>query len=283
MKIAVSNIAWSPDEDTSMYEFLSERRLALEIAPTRIIPWDDSDTLGRMAGPYDRIRDAANWAKNLYAKYGLNVVSMQSILNGVKANMFGKADEQRFLIDYMKSAIDFAAAVKCRNLVFGCPLNRRIPDEYPLDRAGKVAIDFFSEITMYAAQQGTCVSIEANPTIYNTNFINYTSQAFDLVRCIAREVGKNASKAFKVNLDMGTILTNDENIYELLTEDNIELINHVHFSEPNLRVLRQRKEHFEIVRLLEEAGYDRYISLEMRMPENQEELLEAIDYIKSMQ
>ena len=62
--------------------------------------------------------DAANWAKNLYAKYGLNVVSMQSILNGVKANMFGKADEQRFLIDYMKSAIDFAAAVKCRNLVF---------------------------------------------------------------------------------------------------------------------------------------------------------------------
>lgn len=82
---------------------------------------------------------------------------------------------------------------------------------------------------------------------------------------------------------MGTILTNGENIYELLTEDNIELINHVHFSEPNLRVLRQRKEHFEIVRLLEEAGYDRYISLEMRMPENQEELLEAIEYIKSMQ
>ena len=91
MKIAVSNIAWSPDEDTGMYEFLSERRLALEIAPTRIIPWDDSDTLGRMAGPYDRIRDAANWAKNLYAKYGLNVVSMQSILNGVKANKIGRA------------------------------------------------------------------------------------------------------------------------------------------------------------------------------------------------
>ena len=282
MKVAVSNIAWSPDEDSSMYEFLSERRLALEIAPTRIIPWDDSNTLGRMAGPYDRIRDAANWAKNLYAKYGLNVVSMQSILNGVKANMFGKEDERRFLIDYMKSAIDFAAAVKCRNLVFGCPLNRRIPDEYPLEKAGKVAIDFFSEITMYAAQQGTCVSIEANPTIYNTNFINYTSQAFDLVRCIAREVGKNASKAFKVNLDMGTILTNGENIYELLTEDNIELINHVHFSEPNLRVLRQRNEHREVIRLLEEAGYDRYISLEMRMPENPDELFEAIEYLDSL-
>ena len=142
MKVAVSNIAWSPAEDISMYEFLSERRLALEIAPTRIIPWEDSDTLGRMAGPYDRIRDVANWAKNLYAKYGLHVVSMQSILNGVKANMFGKTDEKRFLINYLKSAIDFAAAVKCRNLVFGCPLNRRIPDNCPLEKAGKVAVDF---------------------------------------------------------------------------------------------------------------------------------------------
>ncbi|MBR2696645.1 MAG: sugar phosphate isomerase/epimerase [Parasporobacterium sp.] len=283
MKFAVSNIAWSPDEDTSMYEYLCEQRLALEIAPTRIIPWDDSNTLGRMAGPYDRIRDAANWAKNLYAKYGLNVVSMQSILNGVKANMYGKQEERRFLTDYMKSAIDFAAAVKCRNLVFGCPLNRRIPDGFPLPEAGKVAIDFFSEVAMYAAQQGTCVSIEANPAIYNTNFINYTSQAFDLVRCIAREVGRNASKAFRVNFDVGTVITNGENIFELLTDDNIALINHVHFSEPNLRVIRQRKEHFDIIRLLEEAGYDRYISLEMRMPEQQSELIEAIEYIKKMQ
>ena len=282
MKFSVSNIAWSPDEDAGMYELLGELRFVLEIAPTRIIPWEDSDTLGRMAGPYDRIRDAANWAKDLYTKYGLNVVSMQSILNGVKANIFGKEKERRFLTEYMKSAIDFAAAVKCRNLVFGCPLNRKIPDGYPLTEAGKVSIDFFCEVAMYAAQQGTCVSIEANPAIYNTNFINYTSQAFDLVRCISREVGRNASKAFRVNFDLGTILTNGENIYELLTEDNIPLINHVHFSEPNLRVIRARREHTEVIRLLEEAGYDRYVSLEMRMPENPEELVEAVEYLNSL-
>lgn len=283
MKFAVSNIAWSPDEDMTMYQVLGEKRLALEIAPTRIIPWEDSDTLGRMAGPYDHIRDAANWAKNLYAKYGLNIVSMQSILNGVKANMFGKEEERKFLMEYLKSAIDFASAIRCPNLVFGCPLNRRIPDGYILSEAGKISIDFFSEVAMYAAQQGTCVSIEPNPAIYNTNFINYTAQAFDLVRCIAREVGKNASRAFKVNFDLGTVFTNSENIYEILTEDNIALINHVHFSEPNLRVLKKRKEHFEVIRLLEEAGYNRYISLEMRMPERPEELTEAIEYLELLQ
>lgn len=282
MKFSVSNIAWSPDEDAGMYELLGEKRFALEIAPTRIIPWEDSETLGRMAGPYDRIRDAANWSKNLYDKYGINVVSMQSILNGVKASVYGQEKERRFLVEYMKKAIDFAQAVKSRNLVFGCPLNRRIPDGFPLEDAGKVAIDFFSEVAMYAAQQGTCVSIEANPAVYNTNFINYTSQAFDLVRCIAREVGKNAAKGFKVNFDLGTVLTNGENIYELLTEENIAMINHVHFSEPNLRVIRERREHREVIRLLEDAGYDRYVSLEMRMPENQNELFEAIDYLDSL-
>ena len=282
MKFAVSNIAWSPDEDLIMYEKLCDLRLGLEIAPTRIIPWDASSTLGRMAGPYDRIREAANWAKNLYTQYGISIVSMQSILNGVKANIFGRPEERRFLLNYLKSAVDFAAAIQCRNLVFGCPLNRCIPDDYPLEEAGKVAIDFFSEITMYAAQQGPTIAIEANPVTYNTNFINYTSQAFDLVRCIAREVGKNASRGLKVNLDLGAILTNGENIYELLTDENIPLINHVHFSEPNLRVIRERKEHTEVIRLLDDAGYDRYISLEMRMPENPRELDEAIDYLRSL-
>ena len=29
MKFAVSNIAWSPDEDEQIYEYMSERRMAL--------------------------------------------------------------------------------------------------------------------------------------------------------------------------------------------------------------------------------------------------------------
>ena len=283
MKFAVSNIAWSPAEDSSMYELLSEERLALEIAPTRIFPRGDSGSSGRMEGPYDRIREAADWAKDLYSKYGIRVVSMQSVLNGVKANMFGSKEENRFLRNYLKSAVDFAAAVQCGNLVFGCPLNRRIPDEYPTENAGKAAVSFFGELAVYAAQQGTCISMEANPAAYHTDFINYTAQAFDLVRCVAREAGKEASSAFKVNLDLSTILMNGEDIYELLTEENIALVNHVHFSEPHLRVIRQRREHSEIIRLLEDAGYDRYISLEMRMPEDPKELRESVEYIKSLQ
>ena len=182
----------------------------------------------------------------------------------------------------MKKAIDFAVALKCKNIVFGCPKNRNIPDGYDLALAGKVSVNFFSELTMYAAQRGTCIAIEANPSIYNTNFINYTSQAFELVRYIGKEVGKNASKAFKVNLDLGAILANGENIYELLTEKNIPLINHVHYSEPNLKMLRQREEHREIKRILDENGYENYISIEMRMPERSRDVLTAVEYLRSL-
>lgn len=282
MKYAISNIAWSPEEDERMYAFLGDRRMGLEIAPTRIFPWEQSDMLGRLAGPYDHIQEAAAWAKDVYNYYGVKIVSMQSVLNGMEASIFGTETETRLLVQYMKHAIDFAVAMKCKNIVFGCPLNRNIPDGYDLATAGKVSVSFFSELTMYAAQRGTCIAIEANPAIYNTNFINYTSQAFELVRYISKEVGKNASKAIKVNFDLGAVLANGENIYELLTEKNIPLINHVHYSEPNLKMLRQREEHKEIKRILDENGYENYLSIEMRMPERSRDVLTAIEYLRSL-
>ena len=282
MKYAISNIAWSPEEDERMYEFLGDRRMGLEIAPTRIFPWEESDMLGRLVGPYDRVREAGSWAKDLYNYFGVKTVSMQSILNGIDYNIFGEEMENRSLVQYMKKAIDFAVAVKCKNLVFGCPLNRKIPDGYDLAKAGKVSVGFFSELTMYAAQRDVVLAIEANPSIYNTNFINYTSQAFELVRYIGKEVGKNASKSIRVNLDLGAILANGENIYELLTEKNIPLINHVHYSEPNLKMLRQREEHREIKRILDENGYENYISIEMRMPERSRDVLTAVEYLRSL-
>lgn len=282
MKYAISNIAWSPEEDEMMYDYLSERRMGLEIAPSRIYPWKKSDSTGRTVGPYDHAREAQDWARDMYNYYGIKIVSMQSVLNGIQANIFGSDRENRSLILYMKKAIDFAFALKCKNLVFGCPINRNIPDGYDMVKAGQVASAFFAELTMYAAQRGVVIAIEANPVNYNTNFINFTSQAFDLVRFISKEVGKNASAFFKVNLDLGAIVTNGESVYELLNDKTIPLINHVHYSEPNLKMLRQREEHKAIKKMLEDNGYDNYISVEMRMPERTKDVLTAIEYLRSL-
>ena len=84
--------------------------------------------------------------------------------------------------------------------MFGCPRNRNIEGEYDPD----VATDFFRTIGDYAASRGTTIGMEANPPIYNTNFINDTISAIKLIE----QVG---SDGFKLNLDLGTVIQNGEN------------------------------------------------------------------------
>ena len=73
MKLSVSNIAWSSENDASMYNALKDIGFnGLEIAPTRIF----------VDAPYDNITAAAEWSRNIYKNYGLSISSMQSIWYG---------------------------------------------------------------------------------------------------------------------------------------------------------------------------------------------------------
>ena len=97
----------------------------LEIAPTRIFP----------EAPYERLEEAGNWAAALQEQHGFVVPSMQSIWFGRQEKLFGTAEERRILLEYTKKAVDFAEAVGCRNLVFGCPRNRAVPEGATADGA----------------------------------------------------------------------------------------------------------------------------------------------------
>ncbi len=256
MKLAISNIAWKKEEDEKVYKILNELNYsAIEIAPTRILP----------VNPYEKLELARAWADELNNKYNLKVASMQSILYGKTEKLFGDKSERDILKGYIKAGIDFAAVIGCRNLVFGSPKNRIIENisEY------EIAIEFFGELGHYASSRNTTLSIEPNPILYGTNFINYTEEAFNIVK----QVGSNG---FKVNLDFGTIIANEENIESLA--DNIGLINHIHISEPNLNLIVERTQHRELFSLLKKCNYDKYVSIEMKQCEIKE-LQNVLSYI----
>lgn len=258
MNLAVSNIAWDINTDNEMYTFLKENGFdGLEIAPTRIFP--DS--------PYDNISGAEKFARLLHDENGLKIVSMQSILFGRTENIFGTEEEYSILVNYMKKAIDFAAALKCENLVFGCPKNRQMGDK---SRYG-IAVKFFSEIGEYAKSKGTTVSIEANPSIYGTDFVNTTEQAVQLIKDVSPSI-------LGLNLDFGTIIQNGEDVGAL----NLEFVNHVHISEPQLAPITRRAEHEILLRRLSENGYKKYISIEMKNSGNLNNIKEAISYIRRL-
>ena len=190
MKLSISNIGWDAKQDEAVYRLMGAYGFSgLEIAPTRIFP----------EAPYSQWEAAKRWSENLKAQYGFGVSSMQSIWYGRQEKLFGNEEERQVLLAYTKEAIDFAAAVGCGNLVFGCPRNRNVPEGIRPEQVEEIACSFFHELGEYAYSKGTALSIEANPPIYHTNYINDTRAALDLVE-------KVGSRGFLLNLDVGTVV-----------------------------------------------------------------------------
>ena len=264
MKLSISNIAWNAEKDSSVYALIKEYDFTgLEIAPTRIFPKE----------PYGQLDVAKRWLEELNRVYGFCVPSMQSIWFGKTENIFTSEDERACLIQYTKKAIDFAETIGCKNLVFGCPRNRTIPENMEQVEAYNIAVEFFKELGDFAVLHNTVIGMEANPSIYNTNFINTTASALELISAVD-------SKGFRLNLDVGTMIYNNESV-EILA-DKIHLINHVHISEPYLKPIQKRELHKELITMLSNADYNGYISIEMGKNDDMDVLKDTMCYIKDI-
>lgn len=260
MKISASNIGWKKEFDNEMYAWMSEQGIAgLEIAPTRIFS----------EAPYDRLTEAKAWAEEIKRTYGMIISSMQSIWFGRTENIFASADERQALLEYTKKAMDFAKSVGCNNLVFGCPRNRSFTEGTDLS----VADEFFGILGEYAASCGTVLAMEANPPMYNTNFCNTTPEAFELVERISKA-------GFMINLDMGTIIANQEDINYLV--GRVSQINHVHISEPGLALIEERDLHGKLFEILKAEEYKGFVSLEIKTQDDIEDVKTSIKYIESV-
>lgn len=261
IKLAISNIAWNKNMDTEIYDFLKQNSIdGLEIAPTRIVE----------INPYDNLDDAIEKVKTIKNEFNLNIVSMQSIWFGKTEKIFESEESFNELLAYTYKAIDFASAIGCPNLVFGSPKNRNMFDyneDYPK------AIDFFTKIGLYAKEKGVVIAIEPNPTIYNTNFLNYTNEALEFVRKINLE-------SIKINYDLGTVIENQEDLD--IIKNNLAFINHIHISEPNLELVVPRELHKKLFSILREQNYDKYVSIEMKTRENTEEIKDVISSVRSL-
>ena len=255
--LAFSNIAWDAAQDIEMYEILQKRNfMGLEIAPSRV--FGDK--------PYTKLSDAEEWSKWLKSTYGILVCSIQSIWFGRVENIFHTISDRENLIDYTIQAINFCDKIQCTNIVFGCPKNRNMKNAKDID----IAYQFFQRISSYAASKGICIALEANPPIYHTNFLNDTYEVIEFVKSLGTE-------GLKVNLDIGTVIENGENLSAIFEYSN--LIHHIHISEPYLLLIKRRELHNELKNLIQISGYERYISIEMGKREDIKEVVGIIDYI----
>ena len=117
------------------------------------------------------------------------------------------------------------------------------------------AIPFFKDLGDFAHRHGAVLALEANPPLYGTNFINRTAEAFAMA-------DKVNSPGFMVNLDVGAMVENGENVSVI--QGNVGRISHVHLSEPNLVMIEKRALHAELAALLRAEGYGGCVSIEMK-------------------
>ena len=161
IRLSISNIAWDKADDEAVYAEMQAHGFAgLELAPTRVFPQD----------PYDQLSSAALFGGYLKNKWGFAVPSIQSIWYGQQGSIFNAGEAER-LLDYTAGAYQFAHALNCPSLVFGCPKNRTLAegdDPAAGDR-------FFRQAGTLAARYGVVLAVEANPPVY-TNYLTRTAQ-----------------------------------------------------------------------------------------------------------
>ena len=263
MNLCISNIAWDKVYDDKMYKVCSDKGYdGIEIAPSRLF----------QNNPYEHTKEASFWAKRLYREFGLKVFSCQSIWYGKKENIFGSDEERDSLLEYSKKAFEFVNAVGAKNAVFGCPKNRN-GYKNNLEKNDEIAVEFFGKLAENAEKADVILSIEANPKIYGTDFLNSTGEAINFIRQVRCD-------SLKLNYDLGTMLYNQEKVEFIIGVE--KLIGHVHISEPNLEKISRHQEHINILDILKYCNYDGTVSIEMKKQDTLEKVYEVMDYVRQL-
>ena len=246
MKLAASNIAWTPAEDEAVGRVLREHGFTgVEIAPSK-----------RWESPIEATPREIEAYREAWENRGLQVVAMQALLFGrPDLQLFGSETVRRALREYLTALIEMAQGLGARALVFGSPKNRK-RGKMPLDAATAIAVEFFREIGALAASRDCVICIEPNPAAYDCDFINTTAEAVALCERIA-------SRGVQVNGDAGAVALNGEDPRSTV-ETAARWFGHFHASEPSLAEVTDGSVHREASSALRRANYAGWVSIEMR-------------------
>ena len=254
MKLAMSNIAWAPEQRLEAYAIMQGAGLTgLEIAPGLFF-FDADD-------PFDPAPACMERALAEIAAFGLSLVSMQSLLFGVEnASLFGSDQERANLRKGLERAIALAGRLAIPNIVFGSPGQRVVPDGMTMEQASEEAAALFRELGELCRKAQTCLAIEFNPAAYGTNFLTDFVTAHDFAL-------KVDHPCVTLNFDVGAMHMNEQFDDLSACAEAQAMVSHVHISEPQLAPApAQLEQAAAVMRAFDGAGYKQWYSIEMTRP-----------------
>jgi sugar phosphate isomerase/epimerase len=214
--------------------------------------------------------------------YGLSAVGSQALLYGTNGlHLFRDEKDRDELFHHLKLVCEYSGMMGAKAIVFGAPKNRWIDESIcDYNEAKRLATFFFRELGNHALKHNTLICIEANPVSYGCNFMTHSLMTADFVRTID-------SPGVRFNFDLGTTIINNEDQAEVLRA-TVDVIGHVHISEPNLSTITEdtvhSRHHNRLSTILNQINYKGIISIEMSHNFDidwRTSLISAIRYIRN--
>ena len=114
----------------------------------------------------------------------------------------------------------------------------------------------------------------------STVSIQHQKDSSFMVSIPHRIVKKLNMDSIRVNLDLGTIIENKEDMN--IIDNNIQYINHIHISEPYLDIIKNKKIYEDLAIILKNNNYSNFVSIEMKNQNNIDEVKKCILYIRGI-
>lgn len=262
MKIAISNIAWNSNENSSVIKLLKKFSVdSIEVA----LPILFNDLFKTNEVEIEKVRDY--WNSN-----GIKIVAVQALLFGKPELLVFDKKVQNQTIEHLERVIYISGKLGASKLVFGSPRNRNVIGHSKIE-ALEIATEFFTLLAEKSVHNNVVLCIEPNATQYDCNFINNTQEAVELVKRVSHD-------GFRLHLDSGIMQLNNENV-----EDSINLafpyLAHFHLSEPFLeKITNNTVDITTINNTLKSLNYTGYISIEMKKQNDDKSIKNIEDCLK---
>lgn len=246
MRLAISNIAWAPSDETQAADLLAATGITgVEIAPTAKWPRPLEASAAEVAA-----------YRAFWESRGVRIVALQALLFGrTDLTIFENVEKRRVTFEYLSGMIRLAADLGARVLVFGSPKNRQV-GALARAEANRLAQSFFHDLGEVAVAHDTVFCIEPNPPEYGCDFLTTSTEALDLIRSVN-------SPGLGLHLDAGGMTLSREPLAAV--DVSLPWLRHFHISEPHLAAIGGGgSDHSGYGETLARIGYQGWTSIEMR-------------------
>lgn len=268
MRFSVSNITLPSYQHTHLFPALADMGLqGIEVATSRA--W-------RVKADELSAQDIRTYRREA-ERSGLQVVGLHSLFfDRPNLNLFASIQDRKSMLAYLNTLSKICRDLGGRTLIFGSPPARR-RGNLEEEEAFSIAIDFMSDLADLISDHETTLCFEPlGPD--ETDFILSIYDSYRLVKSVGKP-------ALGVQLDTKALAANNEASKQVVA-DVADALVHVHASELGLTVLGSSGAvpHANFGRWLEENEYDKFVTIEQRMQDEDDPLAairESVQVLKS--